>query len=80
MLIAKNGITIDMTTEINNFPELDLSLALSKAEGNLKFLAQAELATFTQGESVLEALHAVQQARKHWAEVITKQKEQEEKV
>ena len=65
-----------MTTQTNNFPEMDLSLALSKAEGNLKFLAQAELATFTQGESVLEALHSVQQARKHWVEVIRKQREE----
>ena len=53
-----------METITNNFPELDLSIELSKAEENLKFLAQAELATFTQGESVLEALHAVQQASK----------------
>jgi hypothetical protein len=65
-----------MTTQTNNFPEMDLSLALSKAEGNLKFLAQAELANFTQGESVLEALHSVQQARKHWVEVIRKQREE----
>jgi len=53
-----------METITNNFPELDLSLALSKAEGNLKFLAQADSATFTQGEAVLKALHAVQQASK----------------
>ena len=60
----------------NNFPELDLSLALSKAEGNLQFLAKTDTATMTQGEAVLDALHAVQQARKHWQEVITKQKEE----
>lgn len=65
-----------MQTITNKFPELDLSIALSKAEGNLKFLAQAELATFTQGESVLEALHAVQQARTHWREVILKHKQE----
>lgn len=65
-----------METMTNNFPELDLSLALSKAEGNLKFLAQTDTATMTQGEAVLDALHAVQQARKHWQEVITKQKEE----
>ena len=65
-----------METITNNFPELDLSIELSKAEENLKFLAQAELATFTQGEAVLDALHAVQQARKHWREVIIKQKEE----
>ena len=34
------------------FPKLDATLLLSKAEGNLKFLASAEMKTFTQGESV----------------------------
>ena len=46
----------------NKFPSIDLVEQLGKAEGNLKFLAQAEMATFTQGEAVLDALHAVQQA------------------
>ena len=58
-----------METITNNFPELDLSLALSKAEGNLKFLAQADSATFTQGEAVLEALHAIQQASKFFQQI-----------
>jgi len=48
----------------SKFPSIDFVEQLAKAEGNLKFLAQAEMATFTQGESVLEALHAVQQASK----------------
>lgn len=67
-----------MTTQTNNFPELDLSLALSKAEGNLQFLSKnfPRDSNMTQGEAVLDALHAVQQARKHWQEVITKQKEE----
>lgn len=52
------------------YPALECSLALSKAEGNLKFLAQAETATFTQGEAALEALHAVQQARKELNKVL----------
>ena len=62
----------------NNFPELDLSLALSKAEGNLQFLSKnfPRDSNMTQGMSVLDALHAIQQARKHWQEVITKQKEE----
>jgi hypothetical protein len=53
----------------NKYPTLKVGLAMSKAEGNLKFLAQAEMATFTQGEAVLDALHALQQARKAYAEV-----------
>ena len=48
----------------SKFPSIDLVEQLAKAEGNLKFLAQAQMATFTQGESVLEALHAIQQAGK----------------
>ena len=48
----------------SEFPVLDLVEQLGKAEGNLKFLAQAEMPTFTQGEAVLEALHAIQQAGK----------------
>lgn len=67
-----------METTTNNFPELDLSLALSKAEGNLQFLSKnfPKDSSITQGEAALNALHAVQQARKHWQEVITKQKEE----
>lgn len=42
---------------------------MAKAEGNLKFLASANMATFTQGEAVLDALHALQQARKEFAKV-----------
>lgn len=46
------------------FPKLDVTLLLSKAEGNLKFLASAEMKTFTQGEAVLDALQALQLAKK----------------
>ena len=49
-------------TKTSETPSIDLVEQLGKAEGNLKFLAQAEMATFTQGEAVLDALHAVQQA------------------
>lgn len=48
--------------QISETPSIDLVEQLGKAEGNLKFLAQAEMATFTQGEAALDALHAVQQA------------------
>jgi len=53
----------------NKFPSIDLVEQLGKAEGNLKFLAQAEMATFTQGEAVLEALHAIQQASKFFQQI-----------
>jgi hypothetical protein len=54
---------------IKKYPTLECSLAMAKAEGNLKFLASANMATFTQGEAVLDALHALQQARKEFAKV-----------
>jgi hypothetical protein len=57
------------TQQTNTFPTLDLIEQLGKAEGNLKFLAQAEMATFTQGEAVLDALHAVQQAGKLFQQI-----------
>jgi len=57
------------TKQQSQFPTIDLVEQLAKAEGNLKFLAQAEMATFTQGESVLEALHAVQQASKLFQQI-----------
>tara|TARA_B100000035_G_C20980190_1_gene545074 strand:+ start:55 stop:273 length:219 start_codon:yes stop_codon:yes gene_type:complete len=55
--------------EKSKFPSIDMVEQLAKAEGNLKFLAQAEMASFTQGESVLEALHAVQQASKIFRQI-----------
>lgn len=54
---------------IKRYPTLECSLAMSKAEGNLKFLAQANMATFTQGEAVIDALNALQQARKEFDKV-----------
>jgi len=57
------------TQQANTFPTLDLIEQLGKAEGNLKFLAQAQMATFTQGEAVLDALHAVQQASKLFQQI-----------
>ena len=52
------------TKQQSQFPTIDFVEQIGIAEGNLKFLAQADLATFTQGEAVLKALHAVQQASK----------------
>ena len=55
--------------------DLDLGLALSKAEGNLNFLAgesQQEnwQSSITQGMAILDALEAVQVARQNWQEII----------
>ena len=66
-------------TEEKRFIELELGLSLSKAEGNLNFLANAEMKTFTQGEAVLDALHAIQQARKQLQEILHKQRQNETK-
>ena len=60
--------------EINR--ELDLGLALSKAEGNLNFLAgqshenKLGLNAITQDMAILDALNAVQIARKAWQEIL----------
>lgn len=67
------------TTTIDKFrSKLDLGLALSKAEGNLNFLAEStntegdQTLTITQGMAILDALHAVQEARKAYQAVIYK--------
>jgi hypothetical protein len=63
-----------------DFPELDLGLALSKAEGNLNFLAQTsntegdQTLSITQGMAILDALHAVQEARKKFQTVLHEQR------
>lgn len=66
-------------TEQKRFIELELGLALSKAEGNLNFLANAKMKTFTEGEAVLDALHAIQEARKQLQEILHKQRQNETK-
>ena len=60
-----------MTKELEEkYPTLKVGLAMAKAEGNLKFLAECEMASMTQGNAVLDALHAVQKARKAYAEIL----------
>ena len=55
--------------------ELDLGLALSKAEGNLNFLANQSNHNkdskigITEGMAIMDALHAVQVARKAWQDM-----------
>ena len=63
--------------EVNR--DLDLGLALSKAEGNLNFLAGESSkenwkSSMTQGIAILDALQAVQVARKAWQEIITEKR------
>ena len=63
--------------EVNR--DLDLGLALSKAEGNLNFLAGESSkedwqSSMTQGMAILDALQAVQVARKAWQEIITEKR------
>tara|TARA_A200000159_G_C7269447_1_gene316549 strand:- start:536 stop:769 length:234 start_codon:yes stop_codon:yes gene_type:complete len=63
----------EVKKELNR--ELDLGLALSKAEGNLNFLAGESnqpdwQSSITQGMAILDALEAVQVARKAWQEII----------
>ena len=60
--------------------ELDLGLALSKAEGNPNFLAGESQqdnwqSSMTQGMAILDALEAVQVARKAWQEMIQEKRQ-----
>jgi len=59
--------------------DLDLGLALGKAEGNLNFLAEQSnkenwQGSITQGMAILDALEAVQVARKAWQKIITEKR------
>ena len=59
--------------------DLDLGLALGKAEGNLNFHAEQSnkenwQSSMTQGMAILDALEAVQVARKAWQKIITEKR------
>ena len=67
----------ELRKDINR--DLDLGLALSKAEGNLNFLAGESTqenwqSSMTQGMAILDALEAVQVARKAWQEIIAEKR------
>jgi hypothetical protein len=68
----------EIKDELNR--KLDLGLALSKAEGNLNFLAEStntegdKTLSITQGMAILDTLHAVQEARKAYQAVIYKER------
>ena len=54
--------------------ELNLGLGLSKAEGNLRFLSdqldsEHSKIGITEGMAIIDALHAVQVARKAWQDM-----------
>jgi hypothetical protein len=71
-------------TEQKRFIELKLGLSLSKAEGNLQFLASSAHAEntnvgITQGMAILDALNAVQKARKELQAILHKQRKNETK-
>ena len=62
----------EIRTKLNR--ELDLGLALAKAEGNLSFLASESnqknwKPSITQGIAILDALNAIQKARKAFQEI-----------
>ena len=68
-----NSILEEVKRELDH--DLELGLALSKAEGNLRFLAEQSnqenwKGSVTEGMAILDALNAVQKARKEWQEII----------
>ena len=70
--MIKNKTLEEVKQELNL--DLDLGLALAKAEGNLNHLARESNSsdwqgTITQGMTILDALNAVQKARKAFQEI-----------
>ena len=59
----------------SEFPELDLSLEMSKLEGNLRFLAECSqkvsewTPSFPQASTILESLGQIQAIRKDFEEL-----------
>ena len=54
--------------------ELNVGLGMAKAEGNLRFLAgqldsEESKIGITEGKAIMDALYAVQQARKAWQDM-----------
>jgi hypothetical protein len=72
-MINNNNTLTQVRKQLDS--KLDLGLALSKAEGNLNFLAQQSNSNdseigITEGMAIMDSLHAVQQARKAWQDIL----------
>ena len=70
--MIKNNKVEEVRKKLNL--DLDLGLALAEAEGNLNHLARESNSsdwqgTITQGMTILDALNAVQKARKAFQEI-----------
>jgi len=70
--MTDNNIVTETRKQLDR--ELDLGLGISKALGDLRFLAEKvndKESSFgiTEGMAVMDALHAVQQAQKAWQEI-----------
>ena len=80
--MIKNNKVEEIRKELDR--DLDLGLALAKAEGNLNFLAEQSnkknwQSSITQGIAILDALEGVQVARKAWQEIITEKRKNKSK-
>ena len=70
--MTDNNIAIETRKQLDR--ELNLGLGISKALGDLRFLAErvnGKDSSFgiTEGMAVMDALHAVQQAQKAWQDI-----------
>lgn len=70
--MTDNNIAIEVRKQLDR--ELNLGLGISKALGNLRFLAEKVNAKdsnigITEGMAVMDALYAVQQAQKAWQDI-----------
>lgn len=70
--MTDNNIAIETRKQLDR--ELNLGLGISKALGDLRFLAEKvndkeSNFSITEGMAVMDALHAVQQAQKAWQDI-----------
>lgn len=71
-IVSLNPNFSSCVTERIPFPELELSIKMSKIEGKLKFLASCSekvsewTPSFTQAETILESLQEIQSLRREF--------------